>query len=197
MFKLGITGGIGAGKSTAVKYFSQKGAFVFDADVEGKNHLKNSISLQQRLIKTFGNEITSKKHKIDFHKLANIAFSDSINQKILNGIVWPEIYLIMSKSMNKQLKKGCKLFIVDAALMFESKFNSLFDHILLVTADKNIRIDRVLNRGNVSLDQINKRIALQMPETEKEKLADYTIVNNGEIDDFYQQLDLYFNQLNI
>ena len=88
MYKLGITGGIGSGKSTAAEFFIQKGAVVFDADVEAKYHIQKTESLQKTIIHNFGPQITTDNY-LDLNKLSKIAFSSDKNQKILNGIVWP------------------------------------------------------------------------------------------------------------
>ena len=95
MYKLGITGGIGSGKSTAAEYLSLKdGVHIFNADKESKKRLKNSLSLQHKLINIFGSEITSG-GKIMLSKLASVAFNNQLNQELLNGIMWPEILLLI------------------------------------------------------------------------------------------------------
>ena len=89
MYKLGITGGIGSGKTTASDFLlkSLKSVYVFNADKESKNHLKNSLSLQHRLINKFGLDITDN-NKLNIQKLADVAFSNKINQEILKLLVW-------------------------------------------------------------------------------------------------------------
>ena len=97
MYKLGITGGIGSGKTTASKYLSlNPRVYAFNADKEAKKCLKKSLSLQHKLINIFGNDITNG-GKLVLSKLASIAFKDNINQQLLNGIMWPEILLLIDK----------------------------------------------------------------------------------------------------
>ena len=93
MFKLGITGGIGSGKTTGANFFHKKGAVVFDADIAAKTHLRNSPALQSRIISTFGPKVCLK-NKLDFKKLSEAAFASPMDQKILNGLVWPELNFI-------------------------------------------------------------------------------------------------------
>ena len=88
MFKLGITGGIGSGKSTAASFFEKNGAKVFNADKEAKKHLKHTSSLQHKIINAFGEGVTDN-NKLSIKKLAEVAFSSQIEQKILNGLMWP------------------------------------------------------------------------------------------------------------
>ena len=94
MYKLGVTGGIGSGKTTVSSLLEEKGAIVFNADKESKIRLKNSISLQHKLINLFGNPVTDKGHLV-LSKLAHVAFSSKLNQDLLNGIMWPEIMILI------------------------------------------------------------------------------------------------------
>ena len=196
MYKLGITGGIGSGKSTAAEFFMRKGALVFDADVEAKHHIQKTESVQKLIIHNFGSQITTDNH-LDLNKLSKIAFSSNKNQKILNGIVWPEVSLLINNASNIAKGKGIKLFIVDAALLLEAGFTEFFNSILLITAEKSVRYNRILLRENIPQDQIEKRMALQMPESQKKKLAHTTIENNADVTELYTKLELFFEGLNI
>ena len=196
MYKLGITGGIGAGKSTASEFFRKKGAFIFDADSEAKNLLINNSNLSQRIIATFGSQVTTKK-QLDLKRLSALVFSSSSLQNKLNNIVWPEVLGVMIDAAEKAENDGVTLFIVDAALLIEAGFNDFFNSILLITADKSMRLNRILLRKNIPENQIEKRMALQMPESEKQKQAKTTIKNNGNMQELYTQLELFWKKLNI
>ena len=196
MYKLGITGGIGSGKSTAAEFFMRKGAVVFDADVEAKHHIQKTESVQKLIIHNFGSQITTDNH-LDLNKLSKIAFSSDKNQKILNGIVWPEVSHLMNNAANKAESKGKKIFIVDAALLFEAGLTAFFNSILLITAKKSVRYKRILLRENIPENQIEKRMILQMSDFHKKKLAHTTIENNGDIPELYTKLELFFEKLNI
>ena len=196
MYKLGITGGIGSGKSTAADFFMRKGAVVFDADVEAKHHIQKTESVQKLIINNFGSQITTDNH-LDLNKLSKIAFSSDKNQKILNGIVWPEVSFLMYNAAYKAENKCVKLFIVDAALLLEAGYTDFYNSILLITARKSIRIQRIRMRKNIPEEQIEKRMALQMPESEKKKLAQTIIDNNEDVQELYIKLDKFYNKLNI
>ena len=192
MIKLGITGGISSGKSTAAQYLSKKDStYVFNADRKSKKHLRTSSSLQKKLINVFGNNIAINK-KIDLNLLAEKAFSSTTNHKILNGIMWPEISTLISNSYNEALENKYKLFIVDAALIFEANFMYFFDKIALISTNKSKRIERTIKRDNLSLENIQNRIYLQMSESKKKKLADIIIYNNGNISNLYKKLDTLY-----
>ena len=196
MYKLGITGGIGSGKSTASEFFEKKGAFIFDADSEAKNLLANNSNLSQRIIATFGSQVTTKK-QLDLKRLSVLVFSSKSLQDKLNKIVWPEVSSVMIDAAEKAQNDGVTLFIVDAALLIEAGFNDFFNSILLITADKSMRLNRILLRKNIPENQIEKRMALQMPESEKKKKAQTTIKNNGNMQELHTQLELFWKKLNI
>ena len=196
MYKLGITGGIGSGKSTASEFFKKKGAFIFDADSEAKNLLANNSNLSQRIIATFGSQVTTKK-QLDLKRLSALVFSSRSLQNKLNNIVWPEVSSVMIDAAEKAENNGITLFIVDAALLIEAGFNDFFNSILLITADKSMRLNRILLRKNIPENQIEKRMALQMPESEKQKQAQTTIKNNGNMQELHTQLELFWKKLNI
>ena len=195
MLKLGITGGIASGKTTATDYIEKKyGAYIFNADKESKKHLKSSIILQKKISNIFGNDIFIDK-KINFDILADKVFSNSINHKIMNGIMWPEIYILIENSFaNIKRKRKHNLFIVDAALIFEAQFTHFFDKTLLITANEKIRIKRATQRRNISLENIQNRISKQMIDSEKKKLANYTITNNKDLKNFKNKLYFFYNQ---
>ena len=196
MYKLGITGGIGSGKSTASEFFRKKGAFIFDADSEAKNLLINNSNLNQRIIAAFGSQVTTKK-QLDLKRLSALVFSSKSLQDKLNKIVWPEVSSVMIDAAEKAQNDGVTLFIVDAALLIEAGFNDFFNSILLITADKSMRLNRILLRKNIPENQIKKRMALQMPESEKQKQAQTTIKNNGNMQELHTQLELFWKKLNI
>ena len=196
MYKLGITGGMGSGKSTAADFFLLKGAVVFDADEKAKQHILSHIDLQNRIIDAFGDSVTWKNH-LDLLKLSEHVFSSKEYQDALNKIIWPEVYTLINTAAEKATLDDTALFVVDAALLLEASYTDLFNSILLITAHQSIRIKRIKLRKNIPADQIEKRMALQMPESEKQKRAQITIENNGNVQELHSQLELFWINLNI
>ena len=189
MIKIGITGGISSGKTTAANFLKEKGAYVFNADQQSKSHLKKSLVLQRKIIKIFGNDVAID-NKINFNLLAKTAFKNKTNHSILNGIMWPEVFLLINQEYEKVKKnKKYDTFIVDAALIFEANYQSFFDYTILVTASEKTRLSRAIKRDNVSLENIQNRISLQMPENKKKNIADYTVNNNYSINNLYKKLE--------
>ena len=195
MYKLGITGGMGSGKSTASVFFKDKGALVFDADLEAKKLITSNSTLKKQIISAFGTEITAD-NQLDLKKLADVVFLTEKHQKSLNDIVWPEVSNVMKDAAKNAENDEAKLFIVDAALLLEAEFNEFFNSILLITADKSVRYKRIQKRKNIPEDQIEKRIAMQMPESKKKKLAHAIIENNGNLSELHEKLGVFWKSLN-
>tara|TARA_B100000424_G_C22892966_1_gene475009 strand:- start:263 stop:859 length:597 start_codon:yes stop_codon:yes gene_type:complete len=195
MLKISITGGISSGKTTVTEYLNRnKNVFIFNADKESKRHLKSSISIQKKLIHIFSDKIIKNK-KIDFNLLAKEAFSNSTNHKILNGILWPEVYILINNAFEYAKKNNYKLFIVDAALIFEANFSSFFDKNILLITNKDKRIKRAIKRSNIPLESIQNRMRLQMSDNKKKKLSDIIIHNNNDIKSLYKKIDKLYEKL--
>ena len=193
MIKIGITGNIGSGKTTFSKLFKNK-TFIFNADKEAKKHLKNHSVLQKKLINVFGKEILTG-NNLDFKKLAHISFKNEKNQKILNGIIWPEVAMLIRNELENIKEKKYSYFIVDAALLFEANFQHFFDYIILVTAEKEIRLKRAIKRKNIDLSQIKKRMALQLSDKEKINQAHFVINNNLDIKNLKKEFQKIIKKL--
>tara|TARA_Y100001968_G_C19294514_1_gene685943 strand:- start:38 stop:637 length:600 start_codon:yes stop_codon:yes gene_type:complete len=198
VYKLGITGGIGSGKTSASEFLYEnfKSVYLFNADKESKGHLKRSLSLQHRLINKFGTDVTVN-NKLNIQKLAEVAFSNKINQEILNGIMWSEVFILINNKIEECKKNKISLFIVDAAMIFEAKLEHMFESTLLITADKEIRLKRAIKRHNISLEQIKSRMSLQLSEAKKKKLANHTINNNTTIEKLHNNLKKFYTRLEL
>ena len=194
MYKLGITGGIGSGKTTVSSLLEERGATVFNADKEAKLRLQNSISLQHKLINLFGNAVTEKGHLV-LSKLARVAFSSKLNQDLLNGIMWPEVMILIDQKNIQAERNDVQLFIVDAALIFEANLKNLFDSILLISAPEEKRMSRALRRKNLPSSQIQQRMTLQLSENEKIEKADFVIYNITTLDDLQTEVDTFYKTL--
>ena len=180
MLRVGLTGGIGSGKSTASNFFELFGSFVINADEEAKKILASNETVQHELISEFGTDIIDVSGEINNAKLAKVAFQDEDQQQRLNSVIHPYIYNSIDDHFNDILKDGkFDIFIVDGALIFESGYDVHMDYIVVVTALLKNRMERALARQTLSREEILKRIELQWPEEEKVNLADFVIHNDG------------------
>jgi len=196
MLKVGLTGGIGSGKSTASQFFQSMGAYVLDADLTAKSLIDNNIEVKDELIKEFGTDIMDGSGKIDKKKLARVAFQDKDHQQRLNYVVHPYIHNEIDKCFQQVFDSGKHdLFIVDAALIYESGYDAHLDYVIVVTAQMKHRMERALNRQTLSREEILKRIEFQWSEEDKTNIADYVVHNDGSELELENQIDELFNTL--
>ncbi|MGC9362969.1 MAG: dephospho-CoA kinase [Fidelibacterota bacterium] len=186
MVTLGITGGLGAGKSTACQRLKEKGAVIFDADKIAKEILKEP-SVQKAIQDEFGIDVLHN-GVVDTGKLARIAFANEENQSALNNIVHPYV-IERFETMRETLADRDGLLVIDAPLIFESGIDGHLDHTVLIYSTMKLRIARALRRGNLTREQILQRMALQMPEEEKRELADFVVENNSTVEHLYEEID--------
>ena len=196
MLRIALTGGIGTGKSTASKILNELGAFIFDADREAKNILKNNETVQSELIAEFGTDIMRGDEKIDNNKLARIAFQDQDHQLRLNSIIHPYVFQEIDKNFDDVLEKGAYgIFVVDAALIYESGADTHMDYVIVITALLKVRMERALQRETLTRDEVLKRMDLQWPEEEKIALADFVIHNDSTEEEFRDAITDIYNQI--
>lgn len=182
---IGLTGGIGSGKTTVALYFKEKGIPVYIADEEAKK-IMNSHEVVKDICNVFGTEIIDKNGLVNRKKLANIVFNNANELNKLNAIIHPKV----KEHFQEWLKSHCDqdFIIKESAILFETKGNLECHKVILVTAPVEIRINRVLKRDNVTKDEILARIKNQIAEEDKRKMADY-IVENIELKDTYKRID--------
>ena len=196
MLRVGLTGGIGSGKSTASNFFELFGSFVINADEEAKKILSSNETVQHELISEFGTDIIDVSGNINKAKLARVAFQDEDHQQRLNSVIHPYIYNSIDDHFNDVLKDGkFDIFIVDGALIFESGYDVHMDYIVVVTALLKNRMERALARQTLSREEILKRIELQWPEEEKVNLADFVIHNDGSEEDLKNNVKILIENL--
>ena len=196
MLKVGLTGGIGSGKSEVSKFFHKWGSFIFDADKEAKNIIDKNETAQQEIIKEFGSDVINIDNKIDKQKLARVAFQDEFHQLNLNSIIHPYVFKKIDETFDKiKLDNKHKIFVVDAALIYESGADTHMDYVIVVTSLLRFRTERVMSRQNITRDDFMKRVALQWSDADKEHLADFIIQNNSDLKSLEKESKNIFESL--
>lgn len=175
MLKIGITGGIGAGKSTVAGIFKVLGVPVFDADVTAKNILNTDPILREQIAAAFGSE-TYKNGLLDRKYLATLVFNNPDQLAKLNALVHPATIAAADKWASRFTDKP--YIIKEAALLFEAGTNEGLDYIIGVTAPVELRIKRVMARDQVSREEVLSRMQHQLDDTEKMKRCDFVIDNS-------------------
>ena len=177
MVKIGITGGIGVGKSYVANILEKMGFPVFYSDQVAKELTSSNLKLIDLIKKEFGDDIYSSDNIIDNKRLSSLAFNDNKILKNLNSLIHPFVL----NNFNTWCKnQNSKIVFKEAAILFESKSNIDLDRIICISANIKIRIDRIIKRDGRSEDEIMQIISRQMDQKEKEKLSDYVLYNDGQ-----------------
>ena len=174
MLKIGITGGIGSGKSVVSKIFESLGYTVFNSDLEAKNIINNNLEVRRELIALFGAEIYSEQG-LNRELLAQHIFSDNSIREAVNKIVHPRVRDAFYQLCEFNSKS---LIFNEAAILIETDAYKNFDKILLITANIEDRISRVINRDGVSREQVIARIENQWNDDRKREFSDFEIKND-------------------
>lgn len=175
---IGLTGGIGSGKTTVLNIFKRfKNVATYMADVEAKKLMNSSKEIRQALIANFGRNCF-KDNQLNRSFLANIVFQDKEKLELLNSIVHPVVYKHLNDFIKKNTDKD--YIIYENAILFENGSDSFCNKIITVTAPKKIRIQRVVKRDNISKTEVENRIKNQFIETKK-TLQSHYLINNLEL----------------
>ena len=198
---IGLTGGIGTGKSTVSRKLRERGYPVIDLDVISREVIEYPEVIDE-LVRNFGNEIlenqdnTSRKKSISRNKLRQTVFKDEKKVSVLNSIMHPPIVEEMRRQV-ENFKKNYKTVFVEVQLLFEAKLEKEFDIIVLVYADKKTQLERVLKRDGRSEGEVQQIINAQMDMTEKRRLSNYIIENNGDSEMLDLEIEKFIKKLKI
>jgi len=177
MLKIGITGGIGSGKSTVCRVFSAFGIPVFEADQIAKDLMNTNEEIYEKLVNLFGATVYLTDHTVDRKHLAGIVFNNPSLLAQLNEIVHP---VVRETFFNWCEKQQSPYIIHETAILFESGFYKMMDKTIAVVTSENERIQRVMKRDGLTLELVNERIKNQWSDDERIKLADFVIGNNDD-----------------
>ena len=176
MLRIGLTGGIGSGKSTVARIFSVLGIPVYDSDSASKRLMIEDQELKKKIIENFG-EASYTNGSLNRKYVSEQAFSDPKKTELLNSIVHPATIKDAEEWMKKQ---QAPYIIKEAALIFESGSNKFLDKVIGVSSPISLRIERTMKRSNINSEQVKVRMDLQMNEEQKMRLCDYVIINDEQ-----------------
>ena len=169
---VGVTGGIGSGKSAVCRVFEQCGAEVYYADPSAKRLMRNPEVLE-KMEKLFGPQVLLPDGRLNTEYVAGQVFADSVRLKALNGLIHPLVFADFERWV--RLHEAEKVLFLESALIVEAGWADRFDKLVVVTAPEEIRIGRVMERDRVGREQVEARMKHQMRETDRLKYADYTV----------------------
>ena len=179
MVKVGLTGGIGSGKTTVSNFLLDYGIPVYNSDSKGKTLMNTNLELKNNIVSIFGERVYDN-GILNTNLLSSIVFNDSTKIEQLNNLVHPKVAQDFNQWVGKNNNKP--ILVKEAAILIESGAYLNMDKIILVVSEKSTRINRVSKRDNSDLDSIEKRINHQLTDNEKIKYADYIIENNSSLE---------------
>lgn len=189
---VGITGGIGSGKTTFCRMLAEKGFKVFYADLIARELYLKDKKLLKQLVKVCSKNILNFKGIIILPKLKEFIFSNKKNYEQINSIVHPVVINYLKKEIQEAKEK---VIIIEAALIFESKFNQEMDYVITVYSNKKTRLERMKKRDAIRKSDVEKIMKFQMDEKKKIRKSDFVIVNNKSEEDLVKQAGLISNVL--
>ena len=177
----GLTGGIAAGKSTVARLFQQLGCAVMDADQLSREVMLDPVVLGQ-VVRAFGEGVLDHRGRLDRRALGAIVFADASRRAELEAITHPAIAAAARRGFEKLWRQGHHLVLYEAALLVETGRHEEMDLLVVVVADVEVRIRRLMRRSGLSRVEARSRLASQAPQEEKAALADHIIDNSGTLE---------------
>ena len=181
MFVIGLTGGIGTGKTQVSDILASLGAAIVNADQVGHEAYLPDTRTWHDIVAAFGRGVLSESGEIDRGKLGGIVFSDPDAMKRLNSITHPRIFEMIRERIGDLDRKGATIVVVEAALLIEANWTPLVDQVWVVTSEEEDVVSRLAARNNLNEESVRARIASQMPQAERVKHADVIISNEGDL----------------
>lgn len=195
MIVVGLTGGIGCGKSEVGKMLAQAGYTVLDADKLARELSDANAGIVSAIKEEFGANLYGADGHLKRKALAEIVFNDRKKMEKLNGIIHPRVIRAVERELEVRQNHGERMVFVEAALHYEIKWNEAMDVMVVVSAPMALRVQRIMKRDNLNEEAVRKRMALQLPLEEKVKRADYVIENDGDLSQLQEAVHKLINGL--
>jgi dephospho-CoA kinase len=193
---IGLTGGIGAGKSTVTQMLEELGAAVIDADKVGHQIYLPDLPAWREIVDTFGPEVLNADRTIDRQALGKLVFADPEALRTLNRIVHPKMFDRMGELIAEmRARGGMKAIVVEAAVLIEANWMALVDQVWVVVASEAVVVDRLAKQRHLSSEQVRTRIAAQLTNDERLKHADVVIRNDGSLEEVCHAVQQAWDQL--
>jgi dephospho-CoA kinase len=195
MILVGLTGGIGVGKSTVASMFAARGAAVVDADRISRRLQEPGESCYGAIVEAFGRDILDSTGRIDRRRLGEIVFADPARRATLEAIMHPAIWAACEAEISAAAAAGHAVCVVEAALILETGQRSRFQRIVVVTAPTHLQAERVARARGLTEAEARQRLAAQWANADKARQADYVIDNGGDLAVTNRQVETVYSAL--
>ncbi len=195
MKTLGVTGGIGSGKTTACRMLEALGARVFYADAEARRLMEADPHVRAAIAAAFGAESYDAEGRLDRAYLAEHVFGEAARVERLNAIVHPRVYDAFGAAARRAEREGVEVLVLEAALIFESGGERHLDAVAVVDAPEAARIRRVAARDETAPEAVRARMAHQLPPHVLRRRADHVLVNDGDLEALRRQVRALYREI--
>jgi len=189
MYVIGLTGGIGSGKSTVAKLLEQHGASILSADLVGHEVYALGRPAWQDIVDAFGHDVVAEDGTIDRKKLGPIVFSDPENLARLNAITHPRMKELMREKLEALRRDGTRIAVLEAALLFDAGWDDLTDEVWVTVVPAEVAAKRTAKRSNLEVEEVLRRIDAQMSNAERVERSDVVIETDCSLEDTEKQVD--------
>jgi dephospho-CoA kinase len=191
---IGLTGGIGSGKSTVARMLAARGTAVVDADLLAREVVEPGQPALAEIAAEFGAAVLLPDGRLDRAALGAVVFADAARRERLNAITHPRVGALMQERIAAALESGAPLVAVDIPLLFEGSRQSLFEGVMLVWVPAEVQLRRLVARDGIAEAEARARIAAQMPIDGKRALATWVVDNSGPLDATQRQVDQWWRE---
>jgi dephospho-CoA kinase len=194
MLLVGLTGGLGAGKSTVARLLTDRGAVVVDADELARRALDPGTHAYRQVVELFGDEVLTADATIDRDALAGLVFADEEKRRTLESLTHPEVFRLLAETI-EALRGTDAIVVFDAPLIVETGFHEACDLMVVVTASPDVQVERVMRDRDMTEEDARARIAAQIPPERREAVADHLIRNDGDLGELDPQVNALWADL--
>lgn len=197
MRHLALTGGIGSGKSTVAKFFAERGATIIDADAISRSVMEPGQQVLAEVVETFGQQLLDDAGRLDRQALANIVFNDDEARQKLNAIVHPAVRAESKRQREQALAADPEhaVIIQDIPLLVETGQAKSYDGVIVVHANQETRLKRLIESRGMDADDAQARIAAQATDEQRAAVADWLIDNSGSLENTAAQVEAVWEEL--
>jgi dephospho-CoA kinase len=194
VFKVGVTGGAGSGKSSVCNRLQELGIKIISSDALAREAVAPGSTAHKKILNYFGEKVVLSDGKLNRQMLRRIIVNDGAARRSLEQFIHPEISKLMHRKIAQAEQNGDRVVAVEVPLLFELGMEKQFDLVVVVSADPNLRVKRLMDRDKVSREDAEELLNVQMPDREKEKRGGVVVSNNGSTEQLINSVDRLYEK---